>query len=139
MCFLTRYPLSTFPLCLVIVLIFPLWTYSYFLMLCGRDEAYLLDLEFRATSGKDLAQCLVHCCSVIQSCLTFLQSSGLYPARLLCPWDFPGKNTGGDCHFLCPGHPGNLPEPGIESASPVLAGRFFTTEPPGKPLVHSTG
>ena len=24
-------------------------------------------------------------------------------ARLLCPWDFPGKNTGGDCHFLLQG------------------------------------
>ena len=22
------------------------------------------------------------------------------PARLLCPWDFPGKNTGAGCHFL---------------------------------------
>ena len=29
---------------------------------------------------------------------------------------------------------GDLPDPGIESASPALAGRFFTTEPPGKPL-----
>ena len=22
------------------------------------------------------------------------------PARLLCPWDFPGKDTGLGCHFL---------------------------------------
>ena len=22
------------------------------------------------------------------------------PTRLLCPWDFPGKNTGVSCHFL---------------------------------------
>ena len=28
--------------------------------------------------------------------------------------------------------PGDLPIPGIESASPALAGRFFTSEPPGK-------
>ena len=28
--------------------------------------------------------------------------------------------------------PGHLPNPGIEPASPALAGRFFTTEPPGK-------
>ena len=27
----------------------------------------------------------------------------------------------------------NLPEPGIKSMPPALAGRFFTTEPPGKP------
>jgi len=29
--------------------------------------------------------------------------------------------------------PEHLPGPGIEPASPVLAGRFFTIEPPGKP------
>ena len=34
---------------------------------------------------------------------------------------------------------GDLPDPGIEPASllsPALAGRFFTTELPGKPLLH---
>ena len=30
--------------------------------------------------------------------------------------------------------PGNLPNPGIKLASPALAGRFSTTEPPGKPI-----
>ena len=25
---------------------------------------------------------------------------GLQPARFLCPWDSPGKNTGVDCHAL---------------------------------------
>ena len=25
------------------------------------------------------------------------------PARLLCPWDFPGKNTGVGCYFLLQG------------------------------------
>ena len=29
-----------------------------------------------------------------------LQTHGLQPARLLCPWDFPGKNSGVGCHFL---------------------------------------
>ena len=29
--------------------------------------------------------------------------------------------------------PGNPPDPGIETASPALAGGFFTVEPPGKP------
>ena len=29
--------------------------------------------------------------------------------------------------------PGDLPDPGIELESPALAGRFFTTEPPGSP------
>ena len=50
--------------------------------------------------------------------------------RLLRLWDFPGKNTGEGCHVL----PGNLPDSGIELESPALAGRYFTTEPPGKPV-----
>ena len=29
--------------------------------------------------------------------------------------------------------PGDLPNPGVEHMSPVSAGRFFTSEPPGKP------
>ena len=28
----------------------------------------------------------------------------------------------------------DLPRPGIEPLSPTLAGRLFTTEPPGKPI-----
>jgi len=42
--------------------------------------------------------------------------------------------------FLFP-PPGELPNPGIEPASPVssaLAGGFFPIEPPGKPLVRSS-
>ena len=35
----------------------------------------------------------------LQSCLT-LQSHGLRPTRLLCPWDSPGRNTGEGCHFF---------------------------------------
>ena len=27
-------------------------------------------------------------------------TSGLYPSRLLCPWDSPGRNTGVGCHAL---------------------------------------
>ena len=31
--------------------------------------------------------------------------------------------------------PRDLPNPGIELASSILAGRFFTTEPPGKQVL----
>ena len=31
--------------------------------------------------------------------------------------------------------PGDLPNPEVEAVSPALAGRFFTTEPPGKPNI----
>ena len=33
--------------------------------------------------------------------------------------------------------PGDLPDPGIEPKSPLLAGRFFITEPPGTPHPES--
>ena len=32
-----------------------------------------------------------------------LQPCGLYPTRLLCPWDSPGKNTGMGCYALLQG------------------------------------
>ena len=34
----------------------------------------------------------------------------------------------------CPS-PGDLPDPGMEPVSPVLAGRFFTAEPQRKPCI----
>ena len=44
---------------------------------------------------------------VTKSCPTLatqlLQPNGLGPARLLCPWDSPGKNTGAGCHALLQG------------------------------------
>ena len=42
---------------------------------------------------------------------------------------FPRQEYGSRLPFLSPG---DLPYPGMESASPVLAGGFFVTEPPGK-------
>ena len=42
-----------------------------------------------------------HCgCLVTESCLTLLQPHGLQSTRLLCPCDFPGKNTGIGCHLF---------------------------------------
>ena len=67
-------------------------------------------------------------CLVAKSCLTLLRPPGLFTARLLCPWDSLGKNIPS---------PGDLPDPGIKLMSPALAGKFFTTEPPGKP--HAWG
>ena len=39
---------------------------------------------------------------LLQSCPT-LRLHGLEPARLFCPWDSPGKNTGAGCHALLQG------------------------------------
>ena len=66
------------------------------------------------------------CCLVSKSYPTLCNPKH---CRLLCPWDFPGKDTGGGCHFLLQG---NLPDPGIKPTSAALADGFSTTEPPGK-------
>ena len=49
---------------------------------------------------------------------------GLQTIRLLCPWDFPGKNTSVGCISF----PGDFPNPGIKPECPALA-EFFTAEP----------
>ena len=69
-------------------------------------------------------------CSVAQACAT-LWPDGLQPARLLCPQDSPGKNTGGGCRALLQGI---LPTQGLNPGLmfPALAGRPFTTASPGK-------
>ena len=51
--------------------------------------------------GEKKVTCLV--LSVTQLCLTLCDPPGLQSTKLLCPWDFPGKNTGVGCHFLLQG------------------------------------
>ena len=69
--------------------------------------------------GLDFLFLILNCivkwsCSVVSDSLWL---HGLYPTRLLSPWDFPGNSTGVDCHFLLQG---NLLDPGIEPRSPSL-------------------
>ena len=40
------------------------------------------------------------CCLVTSIVSDSVWPHGLQPARLLCPWDSPGKNTGVHCHSL---------------------------------------
>ena len=44
------------------------------------------------------------CCSAGSVASDSLQPRGLQPARLLCPWDSPGKNPGVGCHALLQGN-----------------------------------
>ena len=46
------------------------------------------------------------CCPSLHACSAVSDSlwhHGLWPAKLLCLWDIPGKNTGVGCHFLLQG------------------------------------
>ena len=73
-------------------------------------------------------------CSVQSSSL---RPQGLQPATILCPWHFPGKNTGMGCHFLLQG---NLSDPGIEPMSPALqAGSLPSEQPLGQGKSYHLG
>ena len=86
--------------------------------------------------------CLCACMlKSLQLCLTLCELSHtesyeLQPARLLWPWDSPGKNTGVGCHallqgiFLTQGLNPHLLSP------PALAGRFFTNSATWEALSH---
>ena len=86
-----------------------------------KKESKLLLLFYKQPVSWQRCYCF---CLVTKSCPTLLwppMDSGL--TRLLCLWDFPGKNTGVGCHFLLQGI----------FLSQGLAGGFFTTELLGEP------
>ena len=101
-----------------------------------QSEYHLFVLPLLACQmGMTRDVCMYVSCSVMPDSLW---PRGLQPTRFLCPWDSSGKNTGVGCHFFLRG---NLPDLGIEPESPpsrALAGRFFTTESPGKPITSDS-
>ena len=56
---------------------------------------------------------------------------GLQPARLLCSWDCPDKNTGGGCPFFLGGS-SRLRDWTGSPAAAILAGGLFITQPSRK-------
>ena len=73
-------------------------------------------------------------CSVASVVSNSSRPHGLQTPRLLCPWDSPGKNTGVGSHALLQGI---CPTRGLDPRLLFFytVGRFFTTEPSGKPIV----
>ena len=62
-------------------------------------EDELKEKDIKCTTGR---VCNSHSTVCAQSRPT-VRSHGLEPARLLCPWNLPGKNAGVGCHFLLQG------------------------------------
>ena len=74
------------------------------------------------------------------SCSRLFATLWTIPARLLCPWNSPGKNTGVD--WVAMPSSRELPNLGIQPvspASPALQMDSLPTEPPWKPLGSSGG
>ena len=70
-------------------------------------------------------------CSVASHVRLFLTPWSI-PARLFCPWDFAGKNTGVGCHFFLQGSSRPRDQTHVSHISHI-AGGFLTTAPPEKP------
>ena len=75
--------------------------------------------------------CMYECMGV-QSCPTLCDPP---PCQAPLSMGFPRQEYWSGLPFPLLG---DLPDPGVEPASPVLAGRFFTTDPAGKPLQPCT-
>ena len=64
------------------------------------------------------------CCCAVLSCSVVsdsLRPPGLYPSRLLCSWNSPGKNTGVVCHALLQGiFPTQGLNPGLPHCREIL-------------------
>ena len=78
---------------------------------------------------------LIHCVCVLSHVQLFCDPHGLFPIKLLCPWNFSGKNTGVGCCFppqgIFPTQGSNqwsLVSPALDSLPPV---------PPGKPYTYT--
>ena len=80
------------------------------------------------------------CCCCLVAQLRLLQPDGLQPAMLLCSWDFQARTLQQAAWSGLP-FPSTvaIANPGTEPTSLALAGRFFTTEPPGRPNPLYTG
>ena len=76
-----------------------------------------VNFNFFSISGWGINLCYC-CCLVAKVCLTLLQSHELQLTRILCPWDFSGKNSGVGCNFL---FQGIFPAQGL---NPYLLGRW---------------
>ena len=76
------------------------------------------------------------CCAVCLVCAVMSSSlwpHGLWPTRLLCPWDFPGKSTGVSCHALLKGI---FLTQGSSPVYPALQPDSLPSEPPGKHILY---
>ena len=107
----------------------PLFYERLFSLLNCPQDIRLLPKRFTATICTFIHFCC-YCYSVVQSCLTICDptdcslqaalSMGFLRQEYWSRLPFPSLEV--------------LPELEIEAVSPAFAERFFTTEPPGKPL-----
>ena len=123
--------------CGLICILFLFFNYMYLFFGCAdsplllrllsscREQGLLSRCHVRASGCSDLSCCKAQA-SIVVACGLSSCSSQVLERR---------RNSGGAWVLSLHGLWGLL-GPGIQLTSPSLAGRFFTTEPPGKPDLH---
>ena len=96
-------------------------------------------ISFCSKTARCLSQVLSlttrYCCLVAKLCPTLLRLSWTVAHQAPLSMGFSRQENWSGLPFPSPG---DLPDPGIEPVSPALAGGFFTTETPGKPMNYFT-
>ena len=105
--------------------------FIFYLIICQPTLIYtFFPIRLSILRAQERSQGHVWKCPV-----TTHRYSQLYPTlcdsmdcsfRFLCPWDYPGKNTGVGCHAI----PGDLLNPGIKPRSFALQAGSLPSEPP---------
>ena len=82
----------------------PKWSNVLYLEILLKDWTWpcsdQLSIKLKFINAKYLLYLCMCACWITYVLSDSLWPHGLYLTRLLCSWDFPGKNIGVDCHFL---------------------------------------
>ena len=115
------------------------WVRAPIVLVCFNKSlvygrVFFIETDFLVFKNNLLILVCAHCvarCSVMSDSF-----ATPWTHQVLCPWDFPGKNTGVGCHFLLqrifPSKGLNLRLLCLLHWQAVFVFFFFTIKPPGK-------
>ena len=98
------------------------------------NSTQILSVEVRRQNSRGDSLHEIMCCAV-PSCSVMSDSllpHGLWPTRILCPWESPGKNTGVGCHALLQGI---FPTQGSNPDLPHCRWILYHLSPQGSPRI----
>ena len=101
---------------------------------CSRQPAWFVSTtRVGLESESEVAQSCLTLCDPMDCSLPGSSVHGIFQARvLICPWDFPGKSTRVDCHFLLQGI---FPTQGLNPGLPHCRQTLYRLSHQGSPML----
>ena len=98
------------------------------------NSTQILSVEVRRQNSRGDSLHEIMCCAVPSRSVMSdsLLPHGLWPTRILCPWESPGKNTGVGCHALLQGI---FPTQGSNPDLPHCRWILYHLSPQGSPRI----